>query len=117
MLCRLEKEDLLHSFFSCSASAVAGLTILGWAQSLVPNMDQEQALRLDVGETVLNKEEELALTTILGTGLSYIWEARVKRKRVEQYEVRAEIEATVTLLRKSRNCMAGDIIANITQNN
>ena len=113
LLCRSEREDLLHSFFFCSASAEAGLVTLGWAQELVPCLTQEHSLRLDVVDDILTTDEELALVTIIGHGLGYIWERRIRKKKVQLYEIRAEMEATVSLLRKSRHRKAGDIIFNI----
>ena len=63
-----ENEDLDHLFFSCPHTAVAGLLTLGWAQTVVPDLTPLQALRLDIGEAQLGREEGLVLTTILGTG-------------------------------------------------
>ena len=111
LLCGAEGEDLLHAFFSCPSTSAAGLATLGWAQTLVPNLSQECALRLEIIDPELDYDEELAITSILGTGLCYIWEARLKKKRVESYEVRAELEALVSLLRRTRHNGAGDIIA------
>ena len=98
-LCRCEMEDLEHSFFSCSASAEAGLATLGWAQAVIPGLTMEQALHLDTGDVHLGREEELVFTTLIGTGLKLIWEARSRRKQITRYETRAEMEATVSILR------------------
>ena len=112
-LCKRETEDLEHSFFVCSASAEAGLTTLGWAQSVIPGLTMEQALHLDTGDTHLGKEEELVFTTILGTGFKQIWEARASKKRITRHEARAEMEATISILRRSRFKKEADMIANI----
>ena len=96
--CKTDSDSIQHSFFSCSKTSEAGLAALGWARAVVPELTQEQAVRLDVGVTVLGREEELVLTTILGISLQFIWEARIKKKRVETYEVRSELEAAVSLL-------------------
>ena len=83
--CNTETENLEHAFFACSASSEAGLTTLGWAQSVVPGLSMEQALHLDTGDSHLGREEELVLTTILGTGLKQIWDARTLKKRITRH--------------------------------
>ena len=113
MLCKSDREDLQHAFYSCPSSAVAGLAALGWAQEIVPGLNQEQSLRLDVREADLSRDEDLALKTILGHSLRYIWEGRLRKKQILLFQVRAELEATVSLLRKSRYVRAGEIVDNI----
>ena len=44
----------------------------------------------------------MAALCTLTTGLKYIWEARLAKKVVMKYKMRAEIEAKVTILRKTR---------------
>ena len=111
MLCGEEAEDLLHAFFICPATCSAGLATIGWTQTLLgSNLSLECALRLDLGEEELDDERALAVTYILGTGLNFIWEARARKKKVEPYEVRAELEALVSLLRRSRHTEAGELV-------
>ena len=116
VLCETQVDDLEHSFFACPHTAAAGLQTLGWAQSVVPDLTPLQALRLDIGEAQLGREEGLIFTTIIGTGLKFIWEARVNKKRVEPYEVRAEMEALISILRRSRYSNEGDMLSNIVSN-
>ena len=90
-------------------SLEAGLATLGWAQQLVPHITGDMALRLELrGE--LDGNQRLAATTIIAVGLGFIWEARVNKKKVERYEVRAELEAVVSIMRRSRNKEAGELI-------
>ena len=108
-LCKTEQEDLEHVFFSCSANAEAGLATLGWAQKVIPEIAADAALRLELkGEP--DDSQKLAAITILATGLCYIWEARVMKKKVKMYEVRAELEAMVILMRRTRHRESGDTI-------
>ena len=96
-------------FFSCSATAEAGLATLDWAQKVTPDIAADEALRLELkGEP--DDSQQLAAITILATGLCYIWEARVIKKKVRQYEVRAELEAMVSLMRRTRHRESGDKI-------
>ena len=109
LLCHLEVEDPLHALFSCHLSQVAGLGLLGYAQKTVPNLSPEAAIKLDFGVT-LEAKEELATVCLLATGWLYIWEARLNKKRVCLYRMRAEVEAMVTILRKSRHQGVGDLM-------
>ena len=88
---------------------VTGLTLLGWVQYLLPNLSPETALQLDFRQE-LSEIEELAVICTLATGLKYIWEARTSKKVVETYKMRAEIEAKISILRRSRYSEAGGII-------
>ena len=45
---------------------------------------------------------------MLATGWLYIWEARVSKKQVLRYKMRAELEAMISILRKSRHSRAGE---------
>ena len=106
-LCHLETEDALHALVHCPQSAVASLALLGHAQNVLPNLSPEAALRLDFGAK-LEEEEELATVCLLATGWLYIWEARVDKMQVLRYKMRAELEAMIYILRKSRHSSAGE---------
>ena len=80
---------------------LVGLALLGCVQQLIPGLSAEAAVRLDCG-LALPEEDTLAALCTLTTGLKYIWEARLAKKVVMKYKMRAEIEARVTILRKSR---------------
>ena len=99
--CRGEVEDLTHCFFDCPQNMVVGLALLGCVQQLCPGLSADAAVRLDLGVR-LSDEENLAALCILTTGLKYIWEARIEKKVVHKYKMRAEVEARVSILRKTR---------------
>ena len=114
-LCQGDVEDLLHSFFSCPKSAVAGLTLLGHAQTFFPLRTPETALRLEfMGD--LSERGELAVVCLLATGLKFIWETRVAKKSVVVFKMRAELEAKVSILRKTRYFEAGDYMLEMINN-
>ena len=102
-------ETPVHAFFQCRSSMLTGLSLLGYVQSLVPDLSPEAALRLELG-TVLTEEQELATVTLLACGLKYIWDARVEKKQVQTFKMRAEAEARVTILRKTRYHESGNMI-------
>ena len=110
LLCHTEVEDLQHAFFSCRHSCVAGLALLGYLQVLCPNISQEDALHLQLGHD-LAVQEQLAAVCLLATGLQYIWSTRVEKKSVILFKMRSEIEAKISVLRRTRYSSAGDKIA------
>ena len=100
--CRLDVEDLTHCFFDCSRNMVVGLALLGCVQQIIPDLSADAAVRLDF-RLRLTDEENMAALYILITGLKYIWEMRSAKKVVLKYKMRAEIEAMVSILRKTRH--------------
>ena len=78
------------------------VALLGYAQAVVPDLSPEAALLLDFHQN-LSMEDQLAVCVLLSTGLKYIWEARVSKKTVTNFRMRAEIEARVSILRRSRH--------------
>ena len=108
-ICSLDTGDQLHCFFQCPHNCIAGLGIFGWLQCLCPSLQQEDVLRLQL-PSHLSPETELAAVTIIATGLRYIWEARITKKHIHLYQIRAEIEANVSLMRRTRWNLAGDLI-------
>ena len=116
LLCRHSSENLLHCFFECPHNMIVGLTLLGYAQHVVPNLSPEAALLLDFQQS-LTQEESLAVCVMLSTGLKYIWKTRVNKKVVTSFSMRAEIEARVSILRRTRHEPSALIIEEILLNN
>ena len=106
LLCQTEVENPMHAFFVCSFSRVAGLGLLGLIQELCPDLLPEDVLQLELGED-LSDAEELAAVCSIATGLKFIWEARIKKKQSTLFQVRAELEAKILLLRRTRYQEAG----------
>ena len=101
-LCSREPEDPLHAFFNCQFNVVTGVALRGYVQSALPNISPEAVLRLELGNELSDVDE------LISTGMKYIWESRVQKKVVELFKMRAEIEAKVSILRKTRHREAGD---------
>ena len=94
---------------------MAGLTLLGHAQTFLPLLTPETALRLEfMGD--LSERGELAIVCLLATGLKFIWETRVAKKSVVVFKMRAELEAKVSLLRKTRYFEARDYMLEMINN-
>ena len=81
---------------------MVGLALLGCVQQIIPDLSADAAVRLDF-RLRLTDEENMAALYILITGLKYIWEMRSAKKVVLKYKMRAEIEAMVSILRKTRH--------------
>ena len=107
--CRIETEDLVHCFFDCTKNMQVGLALLGCIQQILPEISTEAAVLLDFG-CILPHEESLAIQCILVTGLKYIWETRLAKKVVTKFRMRAEIEAMVSILRRSRYQSSANIM-------
>ena len=101
------RDDLPHAFFFCNEGNGVGLALLGYAQLLIPTITPEMCLRLEVGDD-LGDEDQLAVVSLLACGLKYIWETRSEKKTVSLHKMRAEIEAKVSILRKTRYYLSGD---------
>ena len=99
-LCRNIVEDIVHAFFLCPNNNLAGLCALGWVQVLLPSLSQEDAVLVNLGDS-LSGEEEAAVLQVLAMSLKYIWEARVAKKVVTIHQIRSEIEVNITILRKA----------------
>ena len=110
--CRQESENLVHSFFDCTKNIQVGLALLGCVQQVLPDLSTEAAVLMDFG-CILPEEENLAVQCILTTGLKYIWEARLAKKVVTMFRMRAEIEARVSILRKTRFNSSAQLVAEL----
>ena len=108
-LCQIEVEDLNHAFFSCPHSCVAGLALLGYGQVAIPSLSPEAVLHLELGQD-LNEEQQLATVCLLATGLKYIWSTRIEKKYATLFKMRAEIEAKISILRRTRHSGAGTLM-------
>ena len=79
----------------------AGLALLGWVQGIDDELLPEDVLTLNL-KSDISPDEEQAAVYMLATGLKFIWESRVAKKTISPYIVRAELEAEISLLRRSR---------------
>ena len=80
--------------------------VLGWIQVLVPNLSQEDTIKVDLGVSMTG-DEEVAVLQVLAISLKYIWEARLSKKMVTVHQIRSEIEANITILRKASKISYG----------
>ena len=111
-VCNVLPEDLDHALFTCPSSKTVADLLLSYVHTVVPGMSTQRLLRLDFGAR-LDDTDQLAILGLVSTGLTYIWQARAEKKVLTQYKMRAELEAMISILRKSRFTSSADKIFEI----
>ena len=105
--CHQEREDLQHAFFFCQENSGVGFALLSYVQQVSPTLTTGGALRLEL-EDDLGEEDLLAVVCLLATGMKYIWETRAEKKTLTLFKMKAEIEARISILRRTRYWRSGD---------
>ena len=105
-LCRSECDSLTHTFFLCSYNLEAGSNLVECGRALIPQLSMEDILFLRLGEN-LSREKELAVVSLIAIGLKFIWETRLEKKKVLLYKMRAELEARISLIRRTKFSSVG----------
>ena len=110
-------ESLLHALFTCEKNSLAGEALLSLTRPYDRGITAEKALllKLDICDPIY----ELPTVLVLSTGLNLIWRNRTNGKGTALYQVRAELECLISLLRRSRRRRlreAGDMICNTLAN-
>ena len=88
----------MHLFYNCEKNREAGQAILRCVQSYDSTLTDVRSLRL---ELTGDDPFLLASTSILATGLEFIWENRKVKKMTSLFNMRAELEMPVSIRRKS----------------
>ena len=105
-----------HSFFFCDANQQAGNYITHLITPYDSSIYPQRCLLLDLKT---DPTYELMSILILATGLSTIWNNRLKKKQTSPFQIRTDLECLVSLLRKSRSRNlreAGNMIKNTLNN-
>ena len=106
----------MHLFFECSKNKEAGEVLIKVAKVYDANLTAEKILKMEV-EAV--PPFLLPTIIIIATGLQFIWEQRKQKKSSSPYMIRVELEAAVSISRRSRSKGirdAGYILENILNN-
>ena len=93
-------EDLIHSFDNCEFSQGAGQILVNVLRDHLPDITMEKILRLEFQG--VHADKEFPLVWFTAAFLLAIWDKRTSSKRFRIYEIRAEIEAKISLLRETR---------------
>ena len=118
-LCRLNcgaVEDYQHLFFHCQSNNMAADALLRCARSYDRDLTDTKSLTFRVK---VDGCFEMAVVSILSTGLELIWGRRLQKKNTDLIVMRSELEWASILRRKSRNTLikeSGDIMMNIIEN-
>ena len=113
-LCSQEPGTLQHELLECSYNDSSGQQLLHAIQTFLPSLTSESLLRLELG----NLETNLQLPTTLfaAVSLSCIWKERSTSSRVRTYQVRSELEQTISMLRTKRlKCAAETMSTMLSQ--
>ena len=111
-ICHAAPEDLHHALFTCTSSRPASDLLISYVHTVIPGLSPQKLLRLDFG-AVLEESDKLATLCLISTSLKYIWQARADKKTVTQYKMRAEVEAVISILRKTRYSASADRLLEI----
>ena len=93
------EESYLHLFFQCELNKDAGQAMLRCVSAYDRTITEEKALRL---ELQADDPFLVAMVNILATGLELIWENRKLKKATSFFLMRAELEAAISIRRRSR---------------
>ena len=103
------KEDLVHALVRCPENQGIGQAVLG-CLTMETGLQDHYVLKLQLA---LEAPLELPAVWFLGVAWSTIWECRRLGRRPELYKVRADLEATVSLLRETRHTEAAERITSM----
>ena len=94
-----EVESYQHLFFHCYKNKEGAQALLRCVRSYDANISEQKCLRLEL-ET--DDPFRLASVCLLSTGFELIWNNRKQKKTTSLISIRAEIENSISIKRKSR---------------
>ena len=97
--CR-EPGTLQHELLDCEHNMGVGQQLLTCLHQYLPSASTAHLLRLEIGE--LPEDKLLPFTILIAITLSHLWKQRTSSTRIRLYQIRAEIEQTINLLRTTR---------------
>ena len=110
------QEDYQHLFFYCSKNQDAGQSLLRCIQSYDRAATGVRSLRL---ELITDDPFLMPSVAILATGLEFIWENRKLKKSTTLFDMRTELELSVSIRRRSRSKVireSAQVMENILNN-
>ena len=105
--CGEAREDRGHALVECVGNNGVGQGLMRCLRSFDANIEVEQVLRLELN---VEEELELPLVWIVASVFLIVWNLRTTKSRVQLYEVRAQLEAKVNLLRETRHSNSATIL-------
>ena len=83
----------------CDHNQGAGDALVQVLSQHLPNISMEKIMRLEFGE--LPEDDEFPAVWFTAAFLLAMWERRSANQRIQCYEIRAEIEGKIALLRET----------------
>ena len=105
-------ETYEHLFFHCEMNREASQSLLQCIKSYARDVTEEKALRLEIEA---DEPFLLPVLSLLSSGLELIWNTRTVKKHTSLYTMRAELESSISIKRRSRLARIREA-ANIMQN-
>ena len=99
-----DREDLQHGLVSCPGNGGLGHAVL----KCLPHVPGPGATIVHV---LAEGADEYPVVWFLAVAWMGIWESRRSGKRPELYRIRADLEAKVSLLRKTRYSESAELIS------
>ena len=88
-----------HAFITCDHNQGAGDALAQVLSHHLPNISMENILILEFEE--LSEDDEFPVVWFTAAFLLAMWERRSANQRIRCYEIRAEIEGKIALLRET----------------
>ena len=103
-LCNTEAIDnLQHALLKCPSNNATNSFLLESIRGVLPDVQTEQVVLLDLH---LQPDQELPVIYLIACVLSQIWDCRKNKKQSNLTNIRANLEASIQILRKSRHYLA-----------
>ena len=109
-------ETYQHLFLECEKNREAGQALMNCISSYDRSLSETKLLRLELGT---DEPFLLASVSLVATGFELIWENRKSKKITALFTLRAELEASISIKRRSRLRRireAADIMKNMIDN-
>ena len=114
MCCQCDQavyDDLPHALVTCPQNTEVTDWLLNQLLRVSPNISPHQLVLLSMND--LHEEHELPVTWLISQTLSHIWSQRSIQKKPTLYQTRAQLEAGISIMRKSRFNECSKIIEEI----
>ena len=92
-------DRLQHALFDCVSSKLASTTLLQGLQKSITGITTANILTLGFDHT---GEDSFSIVWTIAHFLSSVWQLRVKKKPIQLFKIRSDMEASCRLLRESR---------------
>ena len=103
-LCTTMANDTVqHALMQCPYNHSVSNLLLETIQHILPGLRHDQVVLLDLD---LTTDQELPVIFLIASLLSQVWNCRIGKKPCNLVNVRANLEASVQILRKSRHSKA-----------